>query len=134
MDDNNTFYYVNWILAKTKTVKENPDILKYKVWPSEKGKSASQLLHQALQKVRKREERTVGWNHIFIYIHGSLYTETKAQFVNTHHNTTSFSQLTSSMQVTFSLFFFVGERRSEGLWMRACTAEIRPLLCEGKTQ
>ncbi|XP_034532634.1 L-amino-acid oxidase-like [Notolabrus celidotus] len=51
MDDNDTFYLVNGVLAKNKEVKENPDILGYKVWANESGKSADDLLTHALRKV-----------------------------------------------------------------------------------
>ncbi|KAK9525106.1 hypothetical protein VZT92_017441 [Zoarces viviparus] len=52
MDDPNTFYFVNGVLEKTDTVKKNPDVFKYNVWKSEKGKSADELLQRALQKVK----------------------------------------------------------------------------------
>lgn len=51
MDDNNTFYLINGLRKKTYAVKANPDILKYKVLKSEMGRSANQLLQQALKKV-----------------------------------------------------------------------------------
>uniref|UniRef100_A0A3Q3B9A1 Amine oxidase n=1 Tax=Kryptolebias marmoratus TaxID=37003 RepID=A0A3Q3B9A1_KRYMA len=51
MDDNNTFYFVNGVKTKTYEVKEDPDVLNYTVRPIEKGKSADQLLQEALQKV-----------------------------------------------------------------------------------
>ncbi|XP_039677560.1 L-amino-acid oxidase-like isoform X1 [Perca fluviatilis] len=52
MDDPNTFYLVNGVLTKTSTVQNNPDVLKYNVWQSEKGMSANELLQKALQKVK----------------------------------------------------------------------------------
>ncbi|XP_038587823.1 L-amino-acid oxidase-like isoform X2 [Micropterus salmoides] len=52
MDNDNTFYLVNGLLEKTSTVKKTPDILKYNVSPSEKGKSAEELLQQTLQEVK----------------------------------------------------------------------------------
>ncbi|XP_078132320.1 L-amino-acid oxidase-like [Sander vitreus] len=52
MYDPNTFYLVNGLLKKTYTVQNDPDVLNYNVWPSEKGKSADELLQQALQKVK----------------------------------------------------------------------------------
>uniref|UniRef100_A0A8C9XKU7 Amine oxidase n=1 Tax=Sander lucioperca TaxID=283035 RepID=A0A8C9XKU7_SANLU len=52
MDDPNTFYLVNGLLKKTSTVQNNPDVLKYDVWQSEKGMSADELLEKALQKVK----------------------------------------------------------------------------------
>lgn len=52
MEDSNTFYLINGVKKRTFAVKSNPDILKYNVRPSEKNKSADQLLQQALQKVR----------------------------------------------------------------------------------
>lgn len=57
MDDANTFYLVNGQRVRTYTVQTNPDVLKYKVHESEKGKSADELLQQALQKVRQRSLR-----------------------------------------------------------------------------
>ncbi|XP_032381450.1 L-amino-acid oxidase [Etheostoma spectabile] len=52
MYDPNTFYLVNGLLKKAYTVQNDPDVLKYNVWPSEKGKSADKLLQKALQKVK----------------------------------------------------------------------------------
>nr|BAG72078.1 skin mucus antibacterial L-amino acid oxidase [Myoxocephalus polyacanthocephalus] len=52
MDDPDTFYFVNGVLAKTETVKNNPDILNYNVAVEEKGKSADQLLEEALKTVK----------------------------------------------------------------------------------
>ncbi|XP_039677558.1 L-amino-acid oxidase-like isoform X2 [Perca fluviatilis] len=51
MDDPNTFYLVNGLLKNTSTVHNDPDVLKYNVWQSEKGMSADELLLKALQKV-----------------------------------------------------------------------------------
>lgn len=62
MDDPNTFYLVNGLQKRTRTVQNNPDVLKYKVRKNENGKSADELLQQALQKVRKTEERDEGWS------------------------------------------------------------------------
>ncbi|XP_074479432.1 L-amino-acid oxidase-like [Sebastes fasciatus] len=56
MDDPNTFYFVNGVLRRTRTVQRNPDVLKYNVRESEKGKSADKLLQQALQKVKDEVE------------------------------------------------------------------------------
>ncbi|XP_033466346.2 L-amino-acid oxidase-like [Epinephelus lanceolatus] len=61
MDDPNTFYYVNGVLKKTHTVQSNPDVLKYNVWPSEKGKSADELLQRALKKVKNEVETHGYW-------------------------------------------------------------------------
>ncbi|KAK2899549.1 hypothetical protein Q8A73_012678 [Channa argus] len=52
MDDLNTYYLVNNQRVRTKDLQDNPDILKYNVLETEKGKSANTLLHQALQKVK----------------------------------------------------------------------------------
>ncbi|KAL3050838.1 hypothetical protein OYC64_001166 [Pagothenia borchgrevinki] len=52
MEDLNTFFLVNGLRRRTYAVIANPNILKYKVWKSEKGKSANQLLQRALQKVK----------------------------------------------------------------------------------
>lgn len=54
MDDINTFYWANGVRKRSYAVKSNPNILKYNTRPSEKNKSADQLLQQALQKVRDR--------------------------------------------------------------------------------
>ncbi|XP_072547892.1 L-amino-acid oxidase-like [Salminus brasiliensis] len=51
-EDINTYYYINGLLEKTYTVKENPDVLNYSVDAHEKGKSASQLFDRALSKIR----------------------------------------------------------------------------------
>uniref|UniRef100_A0AAX7T651 Amine oxidase n=1 Tax=Astatotilapia calliptera TaxID=8154 RepID=A0AAX7T651_ASTCA len=51
MDNPNTFYHVNGKRKRTFEAQANPDVLGYNVWPSEKGKSADELLQQALQKV-----------------------------------------------------------------------------------
>ncbi|XP_041635059.1 L-amino-acid oxidase-like [Cheilinus undulatus] len=52
MDDNNTFYLIHGLRKRTYEVKEDPDILKYDVTESERGKSASKLLQDALKNVR----------------------------------------------------------------------------------
>lgn len=51
MEDPNTFYLVHGLLKRTYAVKNNPDILRYKVPRGERGKSADELLQRALQKV-----------------------------------------------------------------------------------
>ncbi|KAJ8263849.1 hypothetical protein GJAV_G00142080 [Gymnothorax javanicus] len=51
-EDPRTFYSVNGVLKRKKEVEENPDVLKYKVLASEKGKSAHKLIQLALQKVK----------------------------------------------------------------------------------
>lgn len=66
MYDSNTFYLVNERnRTRTYAVTANPDILNYKLPERERGKSADELLWQALQKVGK----DVGG------IHGTFYTE-----------------------------------------------------------
>uniref|UniRef100_A0A3Q3AWG6 Amine oxidase n=1 Tax=Kryptolebias marmoratus TaxID=37003 RepID=A0A3Q3AWG6_KRYMA len=52
MDDTNTFYLIHGLRKRTYAVKANPDILKYKLPKREKGKSATELLNQALQRVK----------------------------------------------------------------------------------
>ncbi|XP_035850176.1 L-amino-acid oxidase-like [Sander lucioperca] len=52
MDDPHTFYFVNELRVESEIVKSNPDILNYNVMPSEKGKSADELLEKALKKVK----------------------------------------------------------------------------------
>ncbi|KAK2863358.1 hypothetical protein Q5P01_002891 [Channa striata] len=56
MDDDNTFYLVRGQRIRTYAVKANPNILNYKLQKSERGKSAVQLLQQALQKVKDEVE------------------------------------------------------------------------------
>ncbi|KAM6908902.1 L-amino-acid oxidase-like [Xenentodon cancila] len=56
MDDPNTYYLVNGKRKRTYAVQANPNVLDYKVWKSEKGKSADELLQQALQKVKDEVE------------------------------------------------------------------------------
>uniref|UniRef100_A0A3Q3WZR9 Amine oxidase n=1 Tax=Mola mola TaxID=94237 RepID=A0A3Q3WZR9_MOLML len=56
MEDINTFYLVQGMRNKVYAVKANPDILKYQVARSEKGKSPDQLLQRALQKVKDEVE------------------------------------------------------------------------------
>ncbi|XP_066566502.1 L-amino-acid oxidase isoform X2 [Amia ocellicauda] len=51
-DDINTYYYVNGVKSRTYHVERNPDILKYPVSDSERGKSASQLYNDSLSKIR----------------------------------------------------------------------------------
>ncbi|XP_034425279.1 L-amino-acid oxidase-like [Hippoglossus hippoglossus] len=60
MTDNKTFYLVNGIKKRTFEVKREPDILGYNLEGDEKGKSADQLLQQALEKVWK--------HHVFFHI------------------------------------------------------------------
>ncbi|KAL2085846.1 hypothetical protein ACEWY4_019166 [Coilia grayii] len=62
-DDENTFYYVNGLLHRTSTVKENPDVLGYPLNDTEKGKSASQLFDMALGKIRD-DLNTIGCNSV----------------------------------------------------------------------
>nr|XP_033466345.1 L-amino-acid oxidase-like [Epinephelus lanceolatus] len=52
MEDLNTYYLVHGLLKRTYAVKANPDILKYKLRNSERGKSPDKLLQRALQKVK----------------------------------------------------------------------------------
>ncbi|XP_054457510.1 L-amino-acid oxidase-like [Anoplopoma fimbria] len=56
IEDINTYYLVHGRLKRTYAVKANPDILKYKLPKRERGKSADQLLQQALQKVKDEVE------------------------------------------------------------------------------
>uniref|UniRef100_A0A3P9LJE1 Amine oxidase n=1 Tax=Oryzias latipes TaxID=8090 RepID=A0A3P9LJE1_ORYLA len=56
MDDINTFYLIRGNRNRTYAVKSNPDILQYNVSRSERGKSASELLNMALQKVKDEVE------------------------------------------------------------------------------
>uniref|UniRef100_A0A8C7WSI1 L-amino-acid oxidase n=1 Tax=Oryzias sinensis TaxID=183150 RepID=A0A8C7WSI1_9TELE len=56
MDDSNTFYLIRGNRNRTYAVKSNPDILQYNVSRSERGKSASELLNMALQKVKDEVE------------------------------------------------------------------------------
>ncbi|XP_070849411.1 L-amino-acid oxidase-like [Chaetodon trifascialis] len=56
MENINTFYLVHGLRKRTYAVKANPDILKYKLPKSERGKSPDQLVQQALQKVKDEVE------------------------------------------------------------------------------
>ncbi|XP_030051257.1 L-amino-acid oxidase [Microcaecilia unicolor] len=47
----NTWYAVNGVVKRTYTVSDNPDVLRYKVSPRERGKGAEQLFQDALAKV-----------------------------------------------------------------------------------
>ncbi|NWS77906.1 OXLA oxidase, partial [Crotophaga sulcirostris] len=51
--DDNAWYFLNGTRRRVKEVKRNPDILKYPVKPSERGKSADQLFREALDKAFK---------------------------------------------------------------------------------
>ncbi|XP_047194927.1 L-amino-acid oxidase [Hippoglossus stenolepis] len=57
MTDNNTFYLVNGIKKRMSEVKREPDILGYNLEGHEKGKSANELLQQALKKVNDHVEK-----------------------------------------------------------------------------
>ncbi|CAJ1048254.1 L-amino-acid oxidase%2C partial [Xyrichtys novacula] len=59
MDDPNTFYLVHGLRKRTYTVKANPNVLRYNLTKSERGRSANRLLQQALKKV-KDEVKTKG--------------------------------------------------------------------------
>ncbi|XP_038587965.1 L-amino-acid oxidase-like [Micropterus salmoides] len=72
MVNDNTFYLVNGLLEKTSTVKKNPDVLKYNVSPSEKGKSAEELLQQALQEVKDYVETNGCEEYLRKYDHYSV--------------------------------------------------------------
>ncbi|NXU91173.1 OXLA oxidase, partial [Xiphorhynchus elegans] len=52
--DNNTWYLVNGVRARAWEVDRNPNILNYRVKPSERGKSAEQLYREALDKAFKK--------------------------------------------------------------------------------
>uniref|UniRef100_A0A3B4XDN4 Amine oxidase n=2 Tax=Seriola lalandi dorsalis TaxID=1841481 RepID=A0A3B4XDN4_SERLL len=56
MEDLNTFYLVHGLRKRTYAVKANPDILKYNLNKSERGKLAEELLQRALQKVKDEVE------------------------------------------------------------------------------
>ncbi|NXX96789.1 OXLA oxidase, partial [Centropus bengalensis] len=51
--DDNAWYFLNGTRTRVREVNRNPDILKYPVKPSERGKSASQLYREALDKAFK---------------------------------------------------------------------------------
>ncbi|KAG8005909.1 L-amino-acid oxidase, partial [Nibea albiflora] len=72
MDDINTFYLVNGVLKRTYEVEQDPDILKYDVRESEKGKSADKLLQQALQKVKDYVVAHGCWAALEKYDHYSV--------------------------------------------------------------
>ncbi|NWS47748.1 OXLA oxidase, partial [Probosciger aterrimus] len=52
--DDNAWYLVNGTRVRAKEVNRNPNILKYPVKPSERGKSADQLYREALHKALKK--------------------------------------------------------------------------------
>ncbi|KAM6364652.1 L-amino-acid oxidase [Pluvialis apricaria] len=56
--DNNTWYFVNGTRIRAEEVNRNPNILNYTVKPSERGKSASQLYREALNKAFKHFQTT----------------------------------------------------------------------------
>ncbi|NXL40599.1 OXLA oxidase, partial [Glaucidium brasilianum] len=51
--DNNTWYLINGTRARAEEVNKNPDILKYPVKPTERGKSAEELYREVLNKAVK---------------------------------------------------------------------------------
>ncbi|KAI5098805.1 L-amino-acid oxidase, partial [Silurus meridionalis] len=51
-EDINTYYYINGVRQKTFAVKHNPNILNYPLREEEKGKSASKLFSDSLEKIR----------------------------------------------------------------------------------
>uniref|UniRef100_A0A8C8BLF5 Amine oxidase n=1 Tax=Otus sunia TaxID=257818 RepID=A0A8C8BLF5_9STRI len=53
--DNNTWYFINGTRARAEEVNKNPDILKYAVKPTERGKNAEQLYREVLNKVRSMD-------------------------------------------------------------------------------
>ncbi|PWA28625.1 hypothetical protein CCH79_00020749 [Gambusia affinis] len=57
MDHNNTYFLVNGVKKRNHEVKENPDVLQYDVHENETGKSAEELLQQALTVVRMEVEK-----------------------------------------------------------------------------
>ncbi|NXG80812.1 OXLA oxidase, partial [Baryphthengus martii] len=54
MVDNKTWYFLNGTRVRTEEVNKNPDVLKYNVTSSEKGKNASQLYVEALNKTLEK--------------------------------------------------------------------------------
>ncbi|NWH61897.1 OXLA oxidase, partial [Geococcyx californianus] len=56
--DENAWYFLNGTRTRVKEVNRNPNILNYTVKPSEKGKSASQLFREALDKAFKTFQTT----------------------------------------------------------------------------
>lgn len=52
MDDPNTYYFVNGVRKRTRSVEMDPNILNYKVLPRERNKKADELLQEALQPVK----------------------------------------------------------------------------------
>uniref|UniRef100_A0A3P9NG00 Amine oxidase n=1 Tax=Poecilia reticulata TaxID=8081 RepID=A0A3P9NG00_POERE len=64
MDDNNTYYLVNGVKKRNYEVKENPDVLQYNVYENETGKSAEELLQQALAPVSGKQNKVV---NMFVY-------------------------------------------------------------------
>ncbi|NXV21739.1 OXLA oxidase, partial [Cepphus grylle] len=56
--DDNAWYFVRGTRVRAKEVNRNPDILNYPVKPSERGKNASQLYREALNKAFKNFQTT----------------------------------------------------------------------------
>ncbi|KFV56565.1 L-amino-acid oxidase, partial [Tyto alba] len=56
--DNKTWYFINGTRTRAEEVDRNPNILNYTVKPSERGKSASQLYREALNKAFKDFQST----------------------------------------------------------------------------
>ncbi|KAH0630370.1 hypothetical protein JD844_013334 [Phrynosoma platyrhinos] len=56
--DDNAWYLLNNIRRRIWEVKENPSLLEYDVYPSEKGKNAEQLYRDALKKVSEELNQT----------------------------------------------------------------------------
>ncbi|XP_004591732.3 L-amino-acid oxidase-like [Ochotona princeps] len=53
-DDDNTWYLINGKRYRSWEVKANPELLGYPLSPTEKGKSANSLFHQAISKLRQQ--------------------------------------------------------------------------------
>ncbi|CAM9106739.1 unnamed protein product [Bubo scandiacus] len=53
LSDNKTWYLINGTRARAEEVNKNPDILKYAVKPTERGKNAEQLYREVLKKAVK---------------------------------------------------------------------------------
>lgn len=78
MDDDETFYLVNGgPKRKTSEVKKSPNILGYKVKEDEMGKSADDLLQQALEKVSQHTHSRDCQQLSNCYVKSNPYSVTK---------------------------------------------------------
>lgn len=66
--DDNAWYFVNGIRTRAGEVNRNPNILNYTVKPSERGKSASELYREALNRVRAQREGMLPSSNVAVVV------------------------------------------------------------------